>query len=150
MAGGRPSKYSLQLAEKICEKIASSNLGLTKICEDEDFPNRITIHNWLKEHEEFLNMYTRAKEDQADFLADEILEIADKALLGITTVDKPLGVETTEADNVQRSRLMIESRKWLAMKLKPRKYGDKMDVTTNGEKITTFNVGFKKPDDTED
>jgi hypothetical protein len=48
---------------------------------------------------------------------------------------------------VARSKLQIDARKWKASKLAPKKYGDKMDLTTDGEKITSFNVGFKRPNE---
>jgi hypothetical protein len=131
---GRPTKYDEKLADKICEMIATSNKSLASICQAEGMPSRTTIYNWLKDNQLFLNKYTRAKEDQADFLAEEMIKIADEEMkTEVETEGEYLTV--TRQDNVQRSRLMIETRKWLAMKLKPKKYGEKLDVEVQSKII---------------
>lgn len=132
----RPTKYTNELADKICDAIASSNRGLSHICEEDGMPGRSTIHRWLTENESFRDKYTRAREDQADFLADELLKIADEELKTTTEYSGGEGSGVTTQDNVQRSRLMIETRKWMAMKLKPKKYGDKLDVEVQNRIIT--------------
>jgi hypothetical protein len=87
-----------------------------------------TVFKWLKEHKEFSEQYARAREIQAELLADDIIELADKPLIGKkerTGTDKagqPIG-ETTVGDCVERSKLMVEARKWVAVKLLPKKYG---------------------------
>jgi len=75
----------------------------------------------LLEDEEKLKRYARATELRAEIMADEIIKISDK--------DK---VDNTE---VQSDRLRVDSRKWLLAKLQPKKYGDKIDMTSDGEKI---------------
>jgi hypothetical protein len=131
----RPSKYTKQLVDKICERISTSSDGLRTICKDKDMPSIFSIVKWLNEKEEFSIQYARAKELQADFMVDEIIEIADTCKEGKKTIEKPGGIEITTGDMVERSRLMIESRKWLSSKLKPKKYGDKLDVTTGNKPI---------------
>jgi hypothetical protein len=135
----RPTKYTKELANKICDIIASSNLGLSNICKDESLPSRSTVRDWIANNPEFSDLYARAKEDQADFLADEITLISDAELRTDVEVNGTNGSSTTNQDNVQRSRLMVESRKWLAMKLKPKKYGDRIDIDMNN-KIINVNV----------
>jgi hypothetical protein len=131
---GRPTKYDEKLADKICEMIATSNKSLASICQAEGMPSRATIYNWLKDNQLFLDKYTRAKEDQADFLAEEMIKIADEEMkTEVETEGEYLTI--TRQDNVQRSRLMIETRKWLAMKLKPKKYGEKLDVEVQSKII---------------
>lgn len=146
---GRPTIYSSKLADEICDIIASSNRGLAFICKNEKFPCRSTVHKWITENKEFLDKYTRAREDQADFLAEEILEIADHSdkdtVIIYNKSGKAIPVEDKEWTN--RSRLRVEARKWIASKLKAKKYGDKIDLTTDGEKVTSFNIGFKKPEE---
>lgn len=139
---GRPSLYSIEVCQKICLLISTSSHGLNKICKDnDDLPEIATVYNWLNDESKkaFLDMYVRAREEQADYLADEILEIADDSKNDtITKVGQ--GGKEYEAENtewVNRSKLRVESRKWIAAKLKPRKYGDKIDLTTNGDKIST-------------
>lgn len=103
---------------------------------------------WLRENEEFRNQYARAKEDQADFLAEEILDIADDGsndFMTITKGNKTYNVENTEWTS--RSKLRVEARKWIAAKLKPKRYGEKIDMTSDGKAIpqTTLTVKVVKP-----
>lgn len=126
---GRPSKYNEEIAEKICEQIALGR-SLVAICRDDGgVPNYSTVMRWLKEHDQFRESYERAREDQADFLADEIIELADTCREGQKRTQKADGsIEIVMGDMVERTRLQIEARKWTAMKLKPKKYGDRQQI----------------------
>lgn len=124
---GRPTDYNELLANRICDIISTSNKGLSSICMAEDMPHRSTIHRWLNENKTFKDIYARAKEDQADFLAEEILEIADH-----TDEDH---TPFTGSNVVNRDRLRVDTRKFIMAKVKPKVWGDKIDVTTDGEKI---------------
>lgn len=106
----RPSDYTLELVAAICERIASGE-PLTKICAADDMPGMSTVYRWLVSHSEFREIYARAREDQADTLADEVLKIADE-----------------EGKDPQTQRLRVDARKWVAAKLKPKKYGEKTEV----------------------
>jgi len=97
----------------ICERIATGK-SLKDICAEKDMPTRETIYAWLREDSTFSDMYARAREEQADYLADEIVDIAD-----------------TEKD-AAKARNRIDARKWKASKLQPRVYGDKIDVNHSG------------------
>lgn len=102
-----------------------------------------TVLYWLAESENpdakeeiksFMRQYARAREAQADFLAEEIIEIADDGSNDYMTIvkgDKEYNVEDKEVTN--RSRLRVDSRKWIASKLKPKKYADKLDLNHSGE-----------------
>jgi len=133
---GRITDYSDELADEICELIATTDRGLHSICKEFNI-SVVSVFNWLKDnkHEYFLNNYARAKEAQAELMAGEIVQIADRPLIGEVIKETKDGTFTETGDNVQRSRLMVESRKWVASKLLPKKYGDKVDVTSNGETI---------------
>lgn len=126
--GGRPSKYTAEIAEKICLMIASSTYGLRRICKENlDMPSPETICRWRARHPEFCQQYARAREVQADLLAEEIIDIADD-----DSQDQMLtetGIKPN-AEFIQRSRLRIEARKWMACKLLPKIYGDKSEVLT--------------------
>lgn len=128
---GRPSKYSIELADQICEAISSSSKGLHAICKDSDlFPSPSTIYLWLSDHKDFLDKYTRAREEQADLLADEIIQIADDGTNDYMTIikgDIEYNVEDREVTN--RSKLRVDARKWKASKLAPKKYGDKIELS---------------------
>ena len=95
-------------------------------------PNVATVYRWLQKLEDFRNMYTRAKEDQADTLADEIQDISDeKPMMTIVTDDE--SVEKLDPVGINRNRLRIDARKWIAAKLKPRKYGDRQILAGDAE-----------------
>lgn len=132
---GRPTSYTPELCDEICAKIASGD-SIRTISRDEDMPCAATVFNWLRTHEDFLEQYTRAKEEQADALTEEILDIADDAtndwMERRNEDDKTTGWYLN-GEHVQRSRLRIESRKWLASKLKPKRYGDKQTVEHEGK-----------------
>lgn len=139
MAGGRPELYSNELAIEICTEIASTTLGLKSLCKlHEDFPSHATIFKWLAENKEFLDLYTRAKEMQSEMLIDEMIEISDDASNDFMTVQK--GDQSYEMENKEwtsRSKLRIETRKWIAAKLLPKKYSDRIqqDISVSGAKV---------------
>lgn len=132
---GRPSSYKPEVGIQICEIIATSNKSMDTICKELNIPIG-TVLKWISGNEEFRENYTRAKEFQADFLAEEMLEIADDSRNDTMTIYKD-GHEIRIEDKewTGRVRLRIEARKWIASKLKPKKYGDKLDITSEGERI---------------
>jgi len=135
---GRPSKYSEKIAEKICEEIATSSNGLHKIAKRQGVTIR-SVMRWLEEHEAFRHNYIRAREIQGDLMASKVIEAAEKCRNGkktkVSETKDGTFIETTIGDMVERSRLQVDAYKWLASKLAPKKYGDKLDVTSGGEKI---------------
>lgn len=128
MSGGRPSDYTAELAHAICAELASGK-PLVKICRADEFPGLTTVYRWLSENAEFREMYARAREDQADTLADEIIEISDD---GSNDTYQTEDGEQVNHDVIARSRLRVDSRKWVAAKLRPRKYGEKLDLEHSG------------------
>ncbi len=128
---GRPSGYTEAIAVEICRRIAERE-SLRKICADPDMPDKTTVLRWLaaKENAEFRTQYAHAREMQADTLFDEALEIADETSDDwITTED---GKKVLDHEHVQRSRLRVDTRKWAAGKLAPKKYGDKFQHVGEG------------------
>jgi hypothetical protein len=111
---GRPSTYNLDEAKRICGWIASGK-PLIDYCKQPYSPHIDTVYEWRAVHPEFSEMYTRAREDQADYLADQLLQIADDSTL----------------DHNDR-RIKIDTRKWIASKLKARTYGDKVQTEVSG------------------
>lgn len=122
----RPSSYSPERANAICERLADGE-SLRQICETKGFPDKETVRRWLREHEEFRAQYTRAREEQADHYADEILKEAFSA------TDASLG------------RLRMDALKWTASKLAPKKYGDKVDANVKHEGSIGITVVVNKP-----
>ena len=130
---GRPSKYTDKLADKICKMIAQGQ-SVRSICAKKDMISMQTFFRWLRENDKFREQYARACEERSYMHAEDIIEIADNA-----TNDYMEKLEGDgyifNSENVQRSRLRIDTRKWLMSKLNPKVYGDKLDMTTNGNDI---------------
>jgi hypothetical protein len=131
----RPTKFSQELADKICETISTSNKGLRTICKEEKI-SVSSVLNWLRdtENKEFLAQYARAKQEQADHLAEEIIAIADDSSDDLKGVDD-YGNRIENKEFVNRSKLRVDARKWVAAKLAPKKYGDKLDTTIHVQKL---------------
>lgn len=141
-AGGRPTMYTPELADQICEQLASGD-SMRTVSKGKAMPAMTTMFRWLRENPEFRKQYEKAKEEAADAFAEEILDIADD---GSNDWMIRHGKDDQESwqlngEHVQRSRLRIDSRKWIASKLKPKKYGDKIDMTTNGKDLPTPILG---------
>jgi hypothetical protein len=122
MPGGRPTDYSLELTAAICERLAVGE-SLRSICRDDAMPSMASIFLWLSKHPEFSEQYARAREAQAESHADRIVEIADD-----DTIDP------------NHKRIMVDARKWVASKLKPKRYGDKAEVEHKGDVGITVNI----------
>lgn len=123
---GRPTLYCEELAALICERVATSTMGLARLCAlHDDLPDKTTVNLWRYRHPEFSTQYAQAKLKQADLLAEEMLDIADD---GTNDWMESFGEEGEVAwkfngEHVQRSRLRIDTRKFLASKLLPKQYG---------------------------
>jgi hypothetical protein len=126
---GRPTAFTEPLAVVICSRIAEGE-SLREIVKTKGMPDRVTIYRWLLAHDDFRNLYTRAREDQADTYADEIIAIADEPPEVVAVTDKHGALIEHKLDGayLQWQKNRIEARKWTAMKLKPKKYGDKVVV----------------------
>ncbi len=122
---GRPSSFTQAKADEICRRL-EGGMSLRAICQADDMPERHTVFRWLDANENFRSQYAHARERQADALFDEILDIADQARMGeIVTTKADGGVETKRADMIERARLQIDARKWIAGKLRPKVYGER-------------------------
>jgi len=107
---GRPTDYTTDIADEICEYIAEGNsLNAWLNDKPESKPKRTAIYRWLNKHQEFRNNYVRAKEDSADFHAEQILEVVERDDL-----------------HPNDKRVRIDAMKWVASKLKPKSYGDRV------------------------
>ena len=141
MPAGRPSDYTKELADSLCERFALGH-SMRTICADEDMPGMSTVFRWLREQDEFRQQYETAKNESADLMVEDINEIADNStndymITLAQEVEAKPQAEWTDQDilivasaknpeNIQRSRLRVDARKWTASKLKPKKYGDKL------------------------
>lgn len=146
---GRPTKYTKPLADLICERLASGE-SMRSISRDEDMPAMSTLFLWLRTQEGFSEQYAIAKEESADALVEDMLDIADNQVKAPVLVDgvplvvdgKP--VEVVDSASVAHARLRVDTRKWSASKLKPKKYGDKVENTFIGDpnKPVTHKIEF--------
>lgn len=122
MPAGRPTQYNAEIANLICERVKTHDWGLKRLCEHyNDLPDKTTVNEWRAKHSEFATQYAKAKLVQADLLAEECLDIADDATSDIKFNE--LGQPIWDTNCINRARLRIDTRKWLAAKLLPKQYG---------------------------
>lgn len=129
---GRPTIYSQELVDKLCIRLGSGR-SLRSICEDEDMPAQSQVYAWLQRHPDFQEQYARAREEQAETHADEIVDIADETPQTKEIKDKDGNVIdiTLDSSFIAWQKQRIEARKWNAAKQRPKKYGDR--VTHGGD-----------------
>lgn len=140
---GRPSIYSDEVADEVCRRLSDGET-LNQICADDHLPARPTVLLWVKNDlNGFSDRYARARAALIEFWADQIVDICDTTTLGVETTTKEDGaIETREGDMLGHRKLQIDTRKWLLSKLRPDKYGDKIEIAGDPEKplIPTVNV----------
>ncbi|MDX3929109.1 MAG: terminase small subunit protein [Shinella sp.] len=136
---GRPSSYTQEIADIICERIADGE-SLRTICSSEDMPSKSTVFKWLADNDAFRTKYAHARDAQADALFDEMLDIADDGRNDWMEKRNADGESIGWQENgeaLRRSDLRIKTRQWMAAKLLPKKYGEKLDLNVNGKLETT-------------
>lgn len=105
--------------------------SLRHICAESNMPDKSTVFRWLAANEAFRDQYARARTVQAEVMADDILAIADDGtndwMERIGQDGEPIGW-TLNGEHVQRSKLRLDSRKWLMSKLAPKKYGERLEL----------------------
>ena len=122
---GRPSSYRIEMADRICESLASGK-HLHMICQEDWAPGERTVYQWLDKNPEFAQMYAHARERQQEVFAAQVIAIAD-----------------TERDTA-KARNMMDARTWYAARVAPRKWGDRIEVdakvetTGTGEALAAF------------
>ena len=126
---GRPSTYTIDTASVICDRISKGE-SLKAICSSPGMPDQVVVYGWLGRQPEFAQMYARAREDQADTLADEIAALADEEPRMVVD-DK--GVARIDSAWVQWQKNRVEARKWVAAKLKPKKWGERIQVAGDAD-----------------
>lgn len=139
----RPNEFTQERADSICARLSAGE-SLRAICSDADMPHKATVFRWLAANEPFRDQYARAREEQADFYAEQIVEIADEEVTMVKRSKHQHGVkeeDDTEDNEVEvafdptavaRNRLRVDARKWYASKLAPKKYGDKIETAHTG------------------
>lgn len=136
MFNGRPTLYTPELAERICERLANGET-LRAICNSDDIPAENTIRLWASDKESpFSAQYLRAREIGYRLMADELIEIADDGTNDYVERERENGTKHVvfDAEHVQRSKLRVDTRKWLLSKALPKIYGDKLEVGGDPDK----------------
>lgn len=132
-------EQAASIKEGICQRIATGE-SLRQICDSDELPAISTVCVWLSQDNAFAEQYARAREAQADALFDDILSIADDGRNDWMERRNADGQVTGWAENgeaIRRSQVRIDARKWMAGKLRPKKYGDKLDLNLSGNVETT-------------
>jgi hypothetical protein len=127
---GRPSSYTPEIADAICERLAAGET-LKAICTDDAMPGETTVFRWLAASAEFRELYARAREAQAELMADEIIKISDDGANDTYTDED--GNTRTDYDVVNRSKLRVDTRKWLMAKRLPKRYGERTILTGDND-----------------
>lgn len=131
----RASEFTQAMGDAICERLSDGE-SLRSICDGEDMPNKATVFRWLAANEAFRDQYAVAREAQADAMFDDMLDIADDGRNDWMAKRNDAGEIISWQENgeaLRRSALRIDARKWMAGKLQPKKYGDKVQLDHSGE-----------------
>ena len=115
---GRPSTFTQEVADELCERIACGET-LKSICREDGQPEERTVYRWLRANEAFRQQYARAREEMADADADNVGDLGHRVLRG-------------EIDP-QAARVAMDAFKWSAGKRNAKKYGDKLQQEHSGE-----------------
>lgn len=130
---GRPTKYTEALGDEICATVATSEEGLALLCKkNPHWPDRATIFTWRRVHEKFRDQYAKAKEDQCEVVVEYMQEVMAEPHKYIDDMGR-------EKVDVPMLRLKMDTMKWHAAKLKPKKFGDARTV----EDLTVENAHIK-------
>lgn len=160
---GRPSIYSDELAARICGELAEGR-SLRSVCREEWAPSCATVFNWLGDpsRSTFLAQYTRAVESRADAHAEDIIEISDTPIAAKIEKLEPMPVWDAEGkamldengrqrvelrvtesrieDALGHRRLMVDTRKWLMARMKPKRYGEKLELAGDKDRPLSVSV----------
>ena len=111
----------------------SSGKALSTVLRQDDMPTWVSFHAMVAQDAKIAAAYEKAVQDRADRLADEILQLSDEPM--------PEHLEGAMASAwVQQKRMQVDARKWIASKLKPRTYGDRIDMTVRDERISVIDA----------
>jgi len=145
---GRPTIHTHDLADTICERLACGE-SMRSISRDPKMPASATMFRWIRDNRGgFREQYEIAKEESADALIEDMLDIADnEAEQTVVGDDGFTEVKAVTQVGVSHARLRVDVRKWAASKLKPKKYGDKIQAEHSGGVGITFNLDYGEKDE---
>ncbi len=150
---GRPTLYTEKLADTICERLAGGE-SMRSVSRDEKMPAMSTLFKWLREIESFSQQYAKAKTESADALVEDMLDIADNGTNDWMETHAPNEDDApgyrVNGEHIQRSKLRVDVRKWAASKLKPKKYGEKLELSGDPERPVRVITGEMTPEQATD
>ena len=114
----RPSKYDPSVAEAVLDAVGSGQ-SLMKACAGPDMPALRTWFYWVSEDSALAASYVHARRANAEYMASLVLDTA----LSCTNED------------ANSAKVQIAAYQWLAGKMAPKVYGDKLEVDVS-HKIT--------------
>jgi hypothetical protein len=127
---GQPTKFTQAIADEICSRMADGET-LTNIMKDQHMPSSFSVvWGWRQQQPEFSKAYARAREDQMHAWADQIVTEAQDGT-GDYVVDEKTGKRVWQRHNIDRTRLIIDTKKWLMARLNAADFGDKSTVDVN-------------------
>ena len=129
-------KEKTDLFDIICEKIINGKSLRNVLNEINPKISPSTFFIWLREDELKSKQYEIATKERSELVFEDILDIADNSANDY--VENENGNLVLNAENIQRSRLRVDARKWILAKMNPKKFGDKTDITTNGKDIGQY------------
>lgn len=133
-------KQRQDIFDTICDSIINGKSLRKALLDCENLPAK-TFFVWLRENEDFSKQYARATTERAELMFEDMFDIADDSENDYTETE--LG-KVFNSEHLQRSKLRVDTRKWALSKLMPKKYGDKLDLTTDGEKIQQQTTNLTK------
>lgn len=140
MPAGRPSTYSEEKTDEICNRLMAGE-SLTSICRDDAMPGQKTVFEWLASHPVFAQKYARAREIQYDVLAESIIDIADASPDTFIRTEgrgeNQREIVCVDGAAVAHQRNRIDARKWWVSKVAAKKYGDKVQAELSGNVTLT-------------
>ncbi len=141
---GRPSTFTEAIGSLICVRLASGET-LTAICTTPGLPAPQTVYQWRRQFPSFDADYIRARVDQQEAWSDEIVAIADDSSMDTVTKRDPKGreYEAIDHENINRSRLRIDTRWRLMASLSPR-YAAKVAHEHGGEVVHTVQLSDRE------
>lgn len=126
----RPSEYNFELCKKICDEVANGE-NIISVLKESSYPSWSTFRRWKNENDELRTLYVNSQQDKGIALESEIDDV----------------MQSLKAGEMEASvgNVLIQTLKWKMAKFYPKMFGDKVDVTTDGEKISQVTI-FQLPD----
>lgn len=134
-------KETEEIFMDICQNVIENGMSFNSAIEASPI-TRTTFYKLILRHVTLKEAYNYAREVRCDTLFEQIVDISDNMHEGIETITSSTDVTIKKSDAFRHRQLQIDARKWVVSKMLPKKYGDKIDVTSNGEKIDVPVIKF--------